>query len=326
MDADEAERSVRDASTLLDGRGTPNDADLQRLVQFLSELDPKRRKGFRAQMLQRAFTGVAALAKALAWHGGVVVRDGEVLVDQDGALFHADSRFFRKQGAPPARKMLAVARRFGGAVQTVFDIGANIGEIALYLAVQLPEARVFAFEPAAENIAAFRANLALQARPLANLTLVEEAVSARRGSIAMTAGAGDLNTAIVERNVERLRARDRVAIVQVPSDTLSGYAGRFGVDTIDFMKVDIEGGEPLLSGAIRELRGRIGVCLFEMSRFNGHDEYVELDAALRAAGLTALDYELRRIEDFGEMLAERLTLGSAVNIWYVRDDLLSAAR
>jgi len=324
MTAGTAEQDVSDPLGTLEALTSRRDADNALLVDLLTTIGARRRKGFQAQCLSGSFRAAADLATAVGWHGGVILRDGKVLVELDGVRFDAstDLRFFRKNGAPPGRKMLSVAKRFCGAVDTVFDLGANIGEIAIYCAFHLPQAQVFAFEPAPENLAALRTNLSLQTRALNNLTVVEEAVSGRSGSIAMTQGAGDLNTTVLTGNEDRLRGRGQISIVEVPADTLAGFVGRLQVDRIDFMKVDIEGGEPMLAESIRELSGRLSVCMFEMSRYNTIDAYVDLDASLRAAGMRALSYDLKPLDDFRVELTARLEAGPAINVWYVRQDLL----
>ena len=107
-------------------------------------------KGARAAALLAGFRQCAELAKSMDWRGAVVVRDGELLVEQDGALFQAydEPRFFRKTGRGIARPMRSRLKDRGIPIRTVFDVGANIGEVAISFACHHPEARVFAFEPA----------------------------------------------------------------------------------------------------------------------------------------------------------------------------------
>ena len=101
--------------------------------------------------------------------------------------------------------MLSELQSWGIDPKVILDLGANLGEISIYLAHRLPRARVVAFEPAPENLAVFDRNLAAQRTPLANLELIREAVSDRTGQIEFIIGAGDLNTAMVAGNLKRLK-------------------------------------------------------------------------------------------------------------------------
>ena len=300
----------------------PEDAKL--LLDTAASLHPRRARAFQAALLMQTFREAAALAKACDWRGVVVLKDGEVLVDQDGALLQTelDNRLFRKRGVSQAGDMLNEVRGLGIEPRTILDIGANVGEIAVYLARRLPDARVVAFEPAPENLAAFDRNIALQTPPLTNLELIREAVSDRTGEIEFTIGAGELNTAMVADNLQRLQKR-QARVVRVPTDTLYNYCSKLGVDEIDFLKLDVEGGEPMLSDSIDRMAGRIHVAVVEISRFNAIDAYLELVAAFDRAGLKMV---VRRapVADPETSIRAGLDKGPAVNFWFVRTDHLPA--
>lgn len=68
---------------------------------------------------------------------------------------------------PPERDEYAPPREFPLAraeVRTVLDIGANVGVTALYFSQIFPHADVYAFEPAPDNFAVLRKNVANCAR------------------------------------------------------------------------------------------------------------------------------------------------------------------
>jgi len=275
-------------------------------------------KGARAVMLGTEFRRIAELAGAMGWRGTLVVRDGQLLVEQNGALFHAQDefRFFRDDGRSIARPMQRKLKERGLPIRTVFDLGANIGEVAISFARAHPDARVYAFEPAPENLLRLDANIALQPKTCRNLTVVREAVSDRRGEIEITVGAGGLNTVMTRGNRERVAARADIHVQRVPTDTLDSYCARFGVERIDFLKVDIEGAEPLLSASVRRLAGRIGSAYVEISRFNALDAYLELADAFAAGGLVM---ENRRvpIPDPRPYLEQSLERSPATNVWFM---------
>jgi len=278
----------------------------------------QRPKGPQSALLHRVFDQAARAAQAVGWDGTVVLKDGKVLVEQDGVLLDAgDLRYFRKAAGSAAAGMLAFMDRYGIPAHTVFDVGANVGEIALHIARHRPDAQVYAFEPAADGLEVFEANIALQREPLPNLHLVKEAISDRSGEIEITVGGNSLNTVLVSDNLERLKKAGDIRIDRVPTDTLEGYCSRFGVQTIDLLKIDTEGGEPLLAGSIRALKGRIEAARVEISRYNTVEAYLDLIDAFDAAGLVMLRKGGVAVTDPGPFVREQLQTAAAINVWFL---------
>lgn len=290
-------------------------------------LHPKRDRTFRAKLLARTLRDAADLIQRCGWPGKIELSDGKVVVVQDGARFSADrqDRFFRTIDPPAGATILGRLEAFRIVPRTILDVGANIGELSIYFARRLPNARVIAFEPAPENLRDFEENLALQDPPLTNLELVTEAVSDRTGTIAFTVGAADLNTTMVESNIERLNAKGAV-VVDVPTDTLENLCARLGVEQIDLLKVDTEGGEPRMAASIRAMGGRIRSAFVEMSVYNTLEAYADLIDAFAAAGMLMREKNGRAIADPTAWLAGRLATAPAVNVWFVQAELLKGAR
>lgn len=114
------------------------------------------------------------------------------------------------------------------------DVGANIGVTAISLAVQRPDCRIIAFEPAPDNVDCLRRNVLANA--IENIEVVEAAISDRHGSVAMiNNGPG---SAVVEGAPLRCRA--------VPLDD---YADQ----SVEFVKIDVEGHEPYVFAGARSL-------------------------------------------------------------------------
>ncbi len=297
-------------------------ASAKAMLQEAAELAPANRKSARAEVLSQSFRRAAAVAEALGWKGALVVRDGRLLVEQDGVLFHAEggNHFFRTDGPSMAKPMRRKLKALGLPVRTVFDLGANVGEVAISFAAAYPNARVLAFEPAPENLARLAANIALQPERLSNLTVVPEAVSDRTGQIAFTAGAERLNTLVLDdANLHRLERVPGVTVTNVPTDTLEGFCSRFGVDEIDFLKVDIEGGEPLLSASVRSMGGRIRSALVEVSRYGQLDSYLELVDAFASSGLALYDFDEDEqvVGDPAGYIAGCLETRPSINVWFL---------
>ncbi len=132
----------------------------------------------------------------------------------------------------------------------------------------------------------------------------------------MTVGAGLLNTTMVDANLERLSSVPGMQVTQVPTDTLENLCERLKVQTIDFLKLDLEGGEPQLAGSIRALRGRIRAAYVEISTFNTLEAYLELVDAFASAGLSLATKKKRWVDAPGPWLQEQLSTVGLVNVWF----------
>jgi FkbM family methyltransferase len=141
----------------------------------------------------------------------------------------------------------------------VFDIGANIGIYTLWLSQFVgASGRLVAFEPdplnyqrCAENITRNRLQMA---------TLEQAALSNHSGKLQFSAGE-DLENHLIPQGA----ASDSSVYVQ--ATTLDEYCGSHQIETIDFMKVDVEGAELMvLQGASNILdRGGVGVMQLELN-------------------------------------------------------------
>ncbi len=119
-----------------------------------------------------------------------------------------------------------------GVNRVVFDVGANIGCFSLWILKQSPHAlpRVFAFEPFAPNATILQRNLELNG--FGNTVVEQRAVAGTDGWAWL-----DSN-----RPVDEIRL-DTEGDVKVETITLSSYCDRAAIETIDLLKLDVEGAE-----------------------------------------------------------------------------------
>jgi FkbM family methyltransferase len=130
-------------------------------------------------------------------------------------------------------------------VAAVVDCGAHIGLTALYFAHRYPHARIIAVEPNPSNFAMLVANSVAEPR----IFPLQACISDRSGTERIgTAGPGWGHT-IDPKGVE------------VPALTLQDVRKRFDIDTIDLLKVDIEGAE---EGVFASGIGKVRVVAAEL--------------------------------------------------------------
>ena len=146
----------------------------------------------------------------------------------------------------PARQRLYSLIQKG---DVVFDIGANIGEVALNAAEKVgAKGNVVAFEPFPTNFDALQKNAQLNDLP--NLTIVNKAVGAEKAILKMIV-ADDANAGM-NRITDGSDGDDDAAEVEVV--TLDDFIDPSVFSKIDLIKIDVEGFEMhVLRGAVSTL-------------------------------------------------------------------------
>jgi FkbM family methyltransferase len=160
------------------------------------------------------------------------------------------------------------------------DIGANVGLFSMFAAARAGrDARILAIEPEPGNLR--RLDFNLRANPGAPITIVATALSDEPGNLAIEVDRRD-------RGGTHTRKQSRDAAQPgaplVPSQTLLGVLAAENFDTIDALKIDVEGFEdivlnPFFRDAPRQLRPRL--IIIEDSR---HDWKTDLMATLAQNG------------------------------------------
>jgi len=114
----------------------------------------------------------------------------------------------------------------------VFDIGANIGAYTLYGA-QVAE-RIFAFEPESSNYECLQKNISLNS--FKNINVFKKAIGDKKGNVFLYKGYN--NKAMSSTTIMTSCNTERVEMISLEDAVILS-----GVDHIDTLKIDIEGGE-----------------------------------------------------------------------------------
>lgn len=118
-----------------------------------------------------------------------------------------------------------------------FDVGGNIGVMAMYAAKRVPLGRVHTFEPLSANIDLMQANLALN--DFQNIVVNKTAASNVAGELAIHVLAAN-NTGATSLYPE---AGETTPHEMVQAVRLDEYVAEHGIDRIDVVKLDVEGAE-----------------------------------------------------------------------------------
>lgn len=115
----------------------------------------------------------------------------------------------------------------------VVDVGANYGVFSCPLAKRIPSTRVYAFEPHEPTCRALKANVL--GNRLSNVDVLPLAVSSSSGIVTFS----DHLSAACNRIIQNSDVRSK----SVHSVSLDDFATEYGLEAIDFLKIDAEGAD-----------------------------------------------------------------------------------
>jgi FkbM family methyltransferase len=165
----------------------------------------------------------------------------------------------------------------------ILDAGANIGAFTLYAARTAPAARIFAIEPFGATFQRLTETVAAN-RLSGRVTCLQCALGGEEGEAHMTGAAQPSQFRQVVREAGQ-------STVPVKVTTLEAIFQAHGIDHVDVLKMDIEGGEyPSLSHASEDVLRRIGrICLEYHPAYAGEPRSKDaLFAHLASAGFVRI--------------------------------------
>ena len=145
-----------------------------------------------------------------------------------------------------------IPEEWRGRIRTVVDLGAHIGLTTLFLLESLPDARIVCVEAAPDNARLLRSNLSA----FGDRTQVVEAAIAAESGVAMF----DRTGWSWGRSVHTAAADG----VLVSCATIEDIVRRADIETIDLLKVDIEGAEADLFERDATWLNRVGAIVIEL--------------------------------------------------------------
>lgn len=183
-----------------------------------------------------------------------------------------------------------VLRKMDRDKTVIFDIGANVGDVSLYLLHYFPRATVFAFEPCT----------ATYGRLVANVDKAEFRERFRpfrlgfydvetEGTLQVTSAHGA--NSLISASEEYRTANPHVTAVateQIPLMRLDDFVAREGIAHIDLLKLDVEGVEQqVLRGGAETFADKVDTVVMEVSFVRsgrGDGEYIRLFQLLHDYG------------------------------------------
>jgi len=157
-------------------------------------------------------------------------------------------------------------RQAAKGAKVIFDVGANAGIYSLAALASEPNAVVYAFEPTPEVASHLRQSAALN--KLGKLNVQETAVSSANGLAKLVRYRGELGT---NEGMNFISVDDANGAPDcVPTVRLDDFCDDHGIESIDLLKVDVQGHEHevLLGAELLLSGGRIGTVFLELNWFD----------------------------------------------------------
>jgi FkbM family methyltransferase len=200
------------------------------------------------------------------------------------------------------------------------DLGANFGEISLYMSRYCPKAKILAIEASSYNFGILTSNCRFQSFPTGNIMLVNEAISDAKGMVEIEKGISAENI-MVHKNIHRKREdfdKPEVQTEKIASDTLVSFLKRFGFAELDFLKVDIEGSEPLLYDSLKQCLSVVTSILIEIGDKADHRLYIPLITLLWDSGMECYDHASEKKFASLSRVTEEVLSVPVMDLWFVK--------
>jgi FkbM family methyltransferase len=190
-------------------------------------------------------------------------------------------------------ELALIARILGGRPPgplTIFDVGANIGVHSITLCSLLAQARVIAFEPAADTRRLLERNI--RGNGLADRVIVEPyALSNALGNAEFFEMDDDAFSSLKDTGRKGLLRRSSVQL-----ETLDHYVGSRAIRSLDLVKIDVEGFETeVIEGSLATLAAMRPDLLVEIYQGSNSNP----DPARTIALLTGAGYRAWVVENGG---------------------------
>jgi FkbM family methyltransferase len=186
--------------------------------------------------------------------------------------------------------------RFDPSIKTIFDVGANVGDVTLHMLEVFPAATIYAFEPCASTFGVLSQRVAESPHwsrvKLFNLGLYDESSSLTL-NITSHHGANSLVGITPEYHVANPHIQE-TAGEEIELVRLDDFIRAQGVTHIDLMKIDVEGAEyQVISGGSDSMKSMVDAVMCEISFVRhprSHGEFIRLFELMHELGFAPAEF------------------------------------
>lgn len=147
---------------------------------------------------------------------------------------------------------------------TFIDVGANQGEYSLWAARKVGEkGKVIAFEPMRQLFDQLTENIRLNESFQKTITPIKLGLSDKKGEVTLFASEDSNEGTNTIYNTDKFS----IELGKIQLDTLDEQLDDLNINTVNFLKVDVEGAElQVLKGALNTLKNNRPILLLEINK------------------------------------------------------------
>jgi len=168
----------------------------------------------------------------------------------------------------------------------VYDIGANIGDFATFVAKLPSVSEIYCFEPVPDVFA----DLKKRTETSAKIRCFQVGLADRNGIFLMNSNDCSPSSSMLPLgaiHVEEFPLARNTRTIEIQTMTMSGVVDRYGLAPPDFIKADVQGFEDRVIGGGLELVKNAKYCMLELSLISLYQESVlitDMNALMRNLG------------------------------------------
>ena len=168
------------------------------------------------------------------------------------------------------------------------DVGANIGKYTILVGNHLKNGKIIAIEPDPDNFVSLKRNVKLN--KLRNIVCINKAVYSENRTLKLYKAEGSVGHSVIVKPSNNY--------IEIQGETLDNILKNIGVQSIDLLKIDVEGAESeVLKGSIETLKKSPNIkIIFEAWDAN----YLDKCKAI----IEPLGFKIKKIDE-DEYLASR---------------------
>ncbi|MBI20987.1 MAG: hypothetical protein CL780_01910 [Chloroflexi bacterium] len=294
----------------------------------------------RTEFIKREATSLIKTLNLLDYHGTFLINKNSFYLYSEGIFLNTkySNRYIKSTDnhINEGYRISKFLRQEGVKLNNILDIGAYAGELSLFFSKNFPNANVIALEPSSKNFDLLKSNLDFNKEILGEekfnkLTILKFAISDRSGRIDITSDFGGENTIILDSANKQIKKYKLASKETVDVLTIENIMEIQKVNYFDFIKIDIEGAEPLLTASLIKIKPKS--ILLEFSNKNEIYEYKEMFHQLINHGYKAIlktndktIFNKNNIDKFDYLLDKIYeeifwgTLASGEDIWFIKSE------
>jgi FkbM family methyltransferase len=153
----------------------------------------------------------------------------------------------------------------------IIDVGANFGIMSLNYAAQVPNGRIYAFEPTHYALQRFRRNLSLNPDLASRIAVFQHFVSENPGEIAAAPAYSSWKvdgSDTTGKQVHSVHLGEMMSTEGVSTISIDTFIEEHSIHRLNHIKIDTDGHEPdVLKGSLNTLKTLRPKVIFEIGRY-----------------------------------------------------------